>query len=416
MKLEIGFGKTPQTVQVPDENLMGVLTPNEVAHSLTGEDAVKDALNHPIGTKRLGSLVHPGEKIVLITSDITRPVPSYQIIPSLLDELESVGIDMADVTVIFALGSHRGHTPEEMKKLVGETVYNRVRCVDGDPKDFVHLGETKLGTPVDITRIVAEADRRIGIGNVEYHYFAGYSGGAKAIMPGVSTRAAIQSNHSRMVLPEAAAGRLEGNPVRMDIEEAVSFCPMDFIVNVVLDAHKHIIYAAAGDYILAHRDACRFLDKLYRKEIDSFADIVIVSQGGAPKDLNLYQTQKALDNAKHAVKPGGIIVLVGACNEGLGEEVFKRWMTEADSPDALIERIQKDFQLGGHKAAAIALTLKRADIYLVSEMEPDFVESIFMKPFSSVQVALDQALNVLGKEASVLVMPYGGSTLPVKVD
>ena len=200
----------------------------------------------------------------------------------------------------------------------------------------------------------------------------------------------------------------------MDIEAAIAFCPIDFIVNVVLDAHKAIIYAAAGDFIKAHRDACRFLDTLYQKEIDTLADIVIVSQGGAPKDLNLYQTQKALDNAKHAVRPGGIIILVGACNEGLGEEVFERWMLDAASPDALIERIQKDFQLGGHKAAAIALTLKRADIYLVSEMEPDFVKSIFLEPFSNVQLALDHAFETLGPHASVLVMPYGGSTLPVK--
>jgi nickel-dependent lactate racemase len=300
-----------------------------------------------------------------------------------------------------------------MKKLVGGNIYENIRCIDGDSSDFVHMGTTKLGTPVDITRIVAEADRRIGVGNIEYHYFAGYSGGAKAIMPGVSTRAAIQSNHSRMVLPEAAAGRLEGNPVREDIEEALVFCPLDFIVNVVLDEHKEIICAVAGHAVKAHRAGCVFLDRLYRKEIDARADIVIASQGGAPKDLNLYQTQKALDNAKHAVKPGGIIILAGSCKEGLGEEVFRKWMTESESPKAMVERIQKDFQLGGHKAAAIGLVLADADIYLVSEMAPDFVKQIFLKPYPTVQSALDAAFKKLGENASVLVMPYGGSTLPV---
>jgi len=413
MRLEIGFGNNPQTVELPDSNLVGVLEPNEVAVDLRGVEAVKAALKTPIGSPLLSEFVKPGEKVVIITSDITRPVPSYKIIPAVLDELWQAGAKPEDVTVVFALGSHRRQNEAEMKKLVGDAVYNQVRCIDGDPHDFIHMGDTKLGTPVDITRIVAEADRRIGIGNIEYHYFAGYSGGAKAIMPGVSTRAAIQSNHSRMVLPEAAAGRLDGNPVREDIEEALNFCTLDFIVNVVLDEHKEIIRAVAGDAIKAHREGCKFLDTLYLKKIRARADIVIASQGGAPKDLNLYQTQKALDNAKRAVKSGGVIILVGSCKEGLGEDVFEEWMTKSESPEAMVERIQKDFQLGGHKAAAIGLVLENSDIYLVSEMEPGFVESIFLKPYSAVQSALDSAFNKLGKDATVLVMPYGGSTLPI---
>lgn len=158
------------------------------------------------------------------------------------------------------------------------------------------------------------------------------------------------------------------------------------------------------------------MDTLYRKEIPSRADIVIVSQGGAPKDLNLYQTQKALDNAKHAIRKGGIVILVGSCKEGLGEDVFERWMLSAESPGAMIERVKTDFELGGHKAAAIAMVLENADIYLVSEMEPDFVERIFLKPYSDVQSAYDAAITQLGKDASVIVMPYGGSTLPHAVE
>lgn len=413
--MEIGFGACPQMVEIPDANLAGVLEPNEVPVREKGEAAVQKALQNPIGTLQLKEMVKPGQKVVVITSDITRPVPSYKILPAVLAELWQAGANPQDVTVVFALGSHRPQTPEEMKKLVGEEVYNTVRCVDGDPHDFVHMGITDLGTPVDITRVVAEANIRIGIANIEYHYFAGYSGGAKAIMPGVSTRDAIQSNHSRMVLPQAAAGRLEGNPVREDIEEALQYCPLHFIVNVVLDEHKEIINAVAGHFIEAHRAGCRFLDALYRKELKERADIVIASQGGAPKDLNLYQTQKALDNAKHAVKPGGIIVLVGSCKEGMGEEVFEDWMLNSDTPEAMIERIQKDFQLGGHKAAAIALVLQNADIYMVSEMEDDFVRSIFMQPYHTVQEAVDAALQKQGPDAKVLVMPYGGSTLPVVV-
>ena len=391
MELEFGFGNTVQKVSVPDKNVIGVLHANEVKHELEGADEVRRALANPIGAPLLKEVVRPGEKVAIVTSDITRPMPTYVVMPPLLDALYEAGVKKEDITLVFALGSHRHHTPEEMKKLAGERAYAEIKCVDSDPTDCVHMGVTSHGTPVDVFRTVAEADRRICLGNIEYHYFAGYSGGAKAIMPGVSTRAAIQSNHSQMVSEDACAGKLEGNPVREDIEEAGAICGIDYILNVVLDAHKHVIMAAAGDAVKAHREACRFLDRIYRKETPERADIVLVSQGGAPKDLNLYQTQKALDNAKHAVKKGGIVILIGSCREGLGEGVFEDWMLHSPSPKAMIERIRTDFQLGGHKAAAIAMVLENADIYLVSDLPEDFVRKIFLEPKASAQEALDCA-------------------------
>ena len=412
MKLSFGFGAGIQEAEVPEKNLLGVLHANEVKLDLTGEAEVRRALEEPIGSPRLREIVKPGEKIAVVTSDITRPMPTYKVMPALLDELYAAGARAEDITLVFALGSHRHHTDEERKKLAGERAWNEIACVDSDPADCVHMGVTAAGTPVDITRSVAEADRRICLGNIEYHYFAGYSGGAKAIMPGASTRDAIQSNHSMMVRPEACAGALDTNPLRMDIEEAGTICGIDFILNVVLSEHKEIIRAVAGHPVQAHRAGCAFLDTLYLKELPRGADIVLVSQGGAPKDLNLYQTQKALDNARHAVNPGGVIVLIGSCKEGLGEKVFEEWMTRSESPRAMIERIGRDFQLGGHKAAAIAMTLEKADIYLVSDLEPDFVRSVFLTPQSSVQRALDAAFEKLGPDATVLAMPYGGSTLP----
>jgi hypothetical protein len=412
MKIELGFGDTTQILNVPDENLSEVLVPNDIEHRMSADEAVKNALEHPIGSARLRDIVKPGEKIAIITSDITRPMPTYAVMPFLLDELSSAGVSDKDITLVFALGSHRKHSDAEKIKLAGEETFRRIACVDGDTADCVHLGITSRGTPVDIVRCVAEADRRICLGNIEYHYFAGYSGGAKAIMPGVSTRDAIQSNHRMMIEKEACAGNLDSNPLRQDIEEAARMCGIDFILNVVLDEHKKIIYAVAGDSVKAHRQGCRFLDTLYGKRIKQKTDIVVVSQGGAPKDLNLYQTQKALDNAKHAVKDGGIIVLVGSCKEGLGEKVFEEWMTGAEKSADLIARIKKEFRLGGHKAAAIALVLEYTDIYLVSDMEDAFVKKLFFTPFKTVQDAFNAALEKKGKNASVLVMPYGGSTLP----
>ena len=412
MNIELGFGNGLQMLEVPDANVSEILVPNEIDSSLSAEEAVRAALENPIGSPRLRDIVKPGEKIVIVTSDITRPLPTYAVMPFLFKEFEAAGVSDKDITLVFALGSHRKHTDEEKIKLAGEKTFKRIACIDGDVKDCVHLGTTVRGTPVDIVRTVAEADKRICLGNIEYHYFAGYSGGAKAIMPGVSTRDAIQSNHRMMIEKDACAGNLDTNPLRQDIEEAARICGVDFILNVVLDEHKKIIYAVAGDLLKAHREGCRFLDTLYGKRIKQKADIVVVSQGGAPKDLNLYQTQKALDNAKHAVKDGGIIILVGSCKEGLGEKVFEEWMTSAEKPQDLVLRIKQEFKLGGHKAAAIALVLEYADIYLVSDMEDDFVKKLFFTPFKTVQAAFDAAFEKKGADASVLVMPYGGSTLP----
>lgn len=412
MRLEFGFGEGSQWVDVPEENLLGILSPNEVPVERTGAVAVEYALANPIGSPRLRDIVSPGEKIAIVTSDVTRPMPTALVMPPLLAELYAAGVNPSNITLVFGLGNHRTQSSAEREKLAGAQAWAEIRCVDSTPEDCVHFGLTRRGTPVDISRAVAEADRRICLGNIENHYFAGYSGGGKALMPGVSTREAIQTNHSLMVQPEACAGRMEGNPIREDIEEAASLVGIDFILNVVLDEHKQVIHAVAGDAVHAHRQGCGFLDSFYLKEIEERADIVLVSQGGAPKDLNLYQTQKALDNAKHAVKSGGVIILIGSCREGLGEETFEEWMTKSPSPAAMIERIGRDFQLGGHKAAAIAMVLQQSDIYLVSELEDDFVRSLFLQPHPTAQAALDAALKKMGPNATILSMPFGGSTLP----
>ena len=412
MIFSYGYGNETRTFQVPDRNLLCEVTQNQVEVASTGAEAVREALKSPIGTKRLGELVRPGQKIAVITSDITRPCPSHVILPELLRELSKAGVRDEDITVVFALGSHRVHTQEEQMRLVGREVFDRVRCVDAAREGFVHVGVTRAGTPVDIDPVVAGADVRICVGNIEFHYFAGYSGGAKAIMPGVSTRDAIQTNHSKMVLDAARAGNLLENPLRQDIEEAAAMVGVDFILNVVLDEEKKIVKAVAGDLRRAHEAGCAFLDQLYKIRIPARADIVVTTPGGFPKDINLYQAQKALDNAKHAVRDGGIIILAASCREGLGEKVFEQWMLDSPSPEAMIERIGRDFQLGGHKAAAISMVLKRCRILLVSDLEDGFVRNIFLEPFPTVDAALQEAFSSLGEDSRVIFMPHGGSVLP----
>ena len=409
MRLEFNYSKHTVSVDVPPECRVNVLTPNEVKGY--GENEVQRALNEPIGSKRLSRIAKSGDKVAIITSDITRPMPTYAVLPFVVDELNSAGVPDEDIILVFALGSHRRHTVEEMIKLAGAEMYERIRCMDC-AGDFTYVGTTERGTPVNVFSPVVNANVRVCLGNIEYHYFAGYSGGAKAIMPGVSTREAIQANHSRMVDPDAHAGRLSGNPVREDIEEAAALVGIDFIVNVVLDEHKHIKKCVAGDWIKAHRAGCEYLDAMYKVKIPERADIVIVSPGGYPKDINLYQAQKALDNAKHAVKKDGVIIWLAEAGEGLGEKTFEEWMTGHEKASDMIEHIAREFRLGGHKAAAIAMVLQNARVFLVSGLSPEFVKSIHLEPYSSAQSALDAALKLFSGTPSVIAMPFGGSTLP----
>ena len=405
------FAKSTVSLSIPDRSLRKVLTAKAVEVPPDQEETVRRAIAAPIGTPRLSEIVRPGEKIAIITSDITRPMPSRIVLPPVLAELEKAGIAPGDVTIVFALGIHRTHTEAEKEALVGSDVYRKYRCIDSSG-EFVKLGTGKHGTPFEVFKPVVDADRRICLGNIEFHYFAGFSGGMKAIMPGVSTKAAIQANHSHMVHPDAAAGKIDGNPVRGDIDEVLDFINVDFIVNVVLDEKKRIVHAVAGHPIAAHRAGCRLLEDMYRIEIPDRAEIVVVSPGGYPKDINLYQAQKALDNAKHAVRKGGSILWIASAAEGLGEDSFEEWMLGHEKLSDMIPHIREHFVLGGHKAAAIALVAEIADIYLYSDLPEDFVRRLHFQPVSDLQGTFDALLRKYGENASVIAMPFGGATLP----
>lgn len=373
-------------------------------------DPIRLALAAPIGSPPLHSLLHNGQSIVIVTSDITRPCPTHLMLPPIMEELALAGIPDGDVTVVFGLGTHRAHTLEEHAQLVGPEMLARLRCVDSDPAQMVSVGTTSRGTPVEVFRPVLEADVRIALGNVEPHYFAGYSGGAKAIVPGVCSANTIQHNHAMMVEPNACAGVLDGNPVREDIEEGASLVGIDFILNVILDSEHRVVMAAAGHPVEAHRWACRAVDYLSKVAVEQLADVVLVSAGGFPKDINVYQAQKALDSAAAAVRPGGVIVWVAECAEGLGNAVFEEWLVGAD-PDDILARIQRQFVLGGHKAAAMARVLKRASVFLVSALPPDVVSECGMTPYSNVESALQDALAQSGLDSFVVILPEGASVL-----
>lgn len=412
-RLPYGRGQY-QEITIAEENYLGTLEHHEVSLQ-PGQNDLAAALARPVASRPLPEIVHSGEKVVIVTSDITRPCPSHQLLPPVLKELKQAGVKDEDVTIVLAIGNHRQHTEAEKQSLVGEEIYARYRCLDADSKEVIYLGETQRGTPIEIFRPVVEADRRILVGNVEYHYFAGYSGGVKAIMPGCSTPRAIQANHRLMVERGAQAGEIDSNPVRQDIEEVLQFLPVDFIINVVLDEHKNILTAFTGHPVAAHRQAVAYLDTIYKVIIPEPADIVIASAGGFPKDINLYQAQKAIDNARRAVRPGGILILVAECPEGLGDAAFACWVAAARKPEDLIARIHTNFELGGHKAAAIALVLRNIQVYLVSSLPEQVARQVFLEPFTSLLEAYNQALGEIGSGAKVFVIPQAGSVLPITV-
>jgi lactate racemase len=418
VELSLPYGHQVLPVRLPAARLQAVVEPLPAGPVGQEVDLLAKALANPTGTRPLRELARGGQRTVIVTSDLTRPCPSERLLPPILEELAAAGVADSDITVVLALGLHRPMSADEIEAAVGTQITRRVRVLNHDPDDTVRLGVTSFGTPVELYRPVVEADLRVCLGNLELHYFAGYSGGAKAILPGCASRAAVNANHAMMVRPRARAGQLEGNPVRADLEEGSAMAGVDFILNVVVDGQHRIVSAVAGDVIAAHRAGCQMVAERGIVPIDRKAGIVLVSAGGSPKDVNMYQAQKALDNAAYAVQDGGVIVLVAECPEGLGNRTFESWMT-GSSPDEILERIQQEFVLGGHKAAAVAAVLKRAAVYLVSALPDELVRRCGMVPFSGeagVRAALDAALGSVGPGASVLVLPQGGSVLPLVPD
>jgi nickel-dependent lactate racemase len=411
MKVSLKYGEKQLQLEVPDHT--EILSPKTEFPSVDdpfGE--VRRALDNPIASPTLTQVVEnmKPRKIAILVSDLTRPSPSHIIVPPILEELNRAGVKREQIKIVFGLGFHRKMSEEEMKKAVGEEVFERYECINHDIDNCVYIGETSRGTPVEVFRPVIESDLIIATGNLELHWFVGYSGGYKALLPGVCSKRTIEKNHSLMLSENAIAGNIN-SPVRLDIEEAGAMTNVRFIVNVVLNSKKQIVKAVAGHPIAAHREGVKYIDAMYKVPIAKKYDVVIASCGGFPKDVNLYQAQKGLDNASHAVKDNGTIVLVAECREGFGERTFEEWMRKAKSPDEPLQWIRSNFVLGGHKAVGFCRVLKKADIFLCSSMDENVVREIFMTPFIDPQRAIDAALEKHGKSASVLLMPYANSTL-----
>jgi len=409
--ISLAFGSMALELDIPERNISSIILPSEPEKKEDPTSLIKKALENPIKSRRLSEIVNPDLKVAIIVSDVTRPTPTAKLLPPLLEELYLGGAKDENITIVFALGLHRNQTEEESRKLVGEEVYEKIRCIQHDTGRCRRIGITSRGTPIEIFEDIMGADVVIGTGSIEFHYYAGYSGGAKSVLPGVSSKETVLTNHKMMIDEKAVSGRVDG-PVRQDMEEAAKIFGLDFILNVVLDSKKEIVTAVAGDFIEAHRKGVEVVDSMYKVPVEP-ADAVIVSCGGFPKDINLFQANKALDNATQAVKAGGSIILVAECAEGIGNQVYECWNRECQNPDEAIERFKKCFEFGGHKTAIIARISKRFKLYLVSKLSGEQTRNAFFTPMASVEDAMSAVL-LENPDAKIHLMPHGGQTLPVR--
>ena len=403
-------------MRVPTQNFLGLIEPKEKPGVLDARAEIERALKEPVGSKKLSEIVKPEHKVAIVVDDATRPAPSHLMVPPILDELNMAGVKNENITIIFGCGTHKAVKNEEVVRLLDEAVLNRVKAISHDCKaeDLVYVGTTqKHGTKVYLNRIFAEADVKILTGDVCFHYYAGYGGGRKSVLPAVSGEETIKHNHAMLLHPNAKTGVLEGNPIHEDMVEAAKLAKVDFILNVVTNSKREIVKAFAGDLEQAFYEGVKVVDEMYRIPVDRKADIVVVSPGGYPADVNLFQAYKGVDSALEVVKRGGVIVLLAECSQGHGNQVFYDWMVKFSDIKAVEREIKRNFVLGGHKAYYLLKALQNHQIILVSLMPDYYGTNIFkLKTARAVNDALNEAFKVAGKNAKVWAMPYGNFTLP----
>jgi lactate racemase len=417
-RVQLPYGASSLEVDIPTANLAGVLLRQETRPLENEALAVSRALLAPTGSARLLDRLKRSDKVAVLVTDNTRACPDDRLLPILLTEIEQA-VPRENIVVIVALGLHAPLDRAALVRKLGQRVVENYRVLNHDPLRTVHLGVTSRGTPVEIFAEAAEADFLISTGFVEPHFFAGFSGGRKSILPGIASRAAIAHNHSFEMLehPAARAGNLSGNPVHEDMLEQAKIAGLDFILNVLLDRQGRIVQVVAGDPVQAHARGCRIEKKLATALIDQAADITITSNSGAPLDLDFYQTCKALDTAHRITRPGGVILVASLCNEGLGPPSFHHLQAASPDPAELLSKIRnREVEGVVWQNQLLARVLRDHPVYLVSCLAPEIVEALHLHPVVSLEAGLDEALRLCGKSARVAVIPEGPRVLAAVKD
>jgi nickel-dependent lactate racemase len=410
MIIDVKYGKDEvQKVEIPDENYIGTFYPKDVECG-DPDKVIGDSLDNPIGYTSLDDFLAGGEDIVFIVNDGTRPTPTAKVLDAL-----SKRMDLKKARYLVATGTHRDMTQEEYNFVFGkhyQDLKDRIICHDAKTSECVFLGTSKNGTPMEVNKIAVDADRLVIITSVEPHYFAGYTGGRKSFLPGVASFKTVETNHKLAMKKEAQALALEGNPVHEDMMDALEVVKGKkiFAIETVLDRHQNIYKSVTGELNASFYEAVKYANEVFSVPIPEKADVVI-TVAPYPMDVDLYQSQKALDNGKWALKEGGKIIMVSKCREGIGHPTFLNQLSSSDDPNKVLENLRAEYKLGYHKAAKMAEIATWASIWAVTGLDPEILSKANIRPYPTVDAAMKDAFKDNPK-ARVIVLMDGSVTIP----
>ncbi|MCQ2411769.1 MAG: nickel-dependent lactate racemase [Sphaerochaetaceae bacterium] len=410
MRIEIPYKMDSLTVEVAPEHFGAILELNEPECKCEKKSAVQIVSDAVAGTLE-DFLALPGDVLVIV-NDGTRPTPTRFVLEAIGAQLEK-----AQASFIVATGAHRAPNREEYDFIFGswyDTFKERVYAHDArDMESMKYYGSTKRGTQLYLNKIVAQAQKVIVIGSVEPHYFAGYTGGRKGFLPGTAAYISIEQNHKLALSDDAHTLALEGNPVHEDMMEAVELIKAPvYSIMTVLDKDQEIDSVCAGSLKDSFENAIAAANAIFTVPLAEKADVV-VTVARYPMDIDLYQSQKAIDNASLALKDGGTMILVSSCRDGIGGDAFYKLLSSADTPDEVMRKIDAGYKLGYHKAAKMVNVFRRATVQGYTELDDDMLRNIFITPVHDLQKALDDAIAKYGKDCKVVFMPDGSVTVPM---
>lgn len=419
MKITLTYGRTGLELELPDS--VRVIRGAEETPLDRPLEAIARALEEPIDAAPLRSLVRPDHRVAIVHSDITRATPNALLLPPLLAALERAGVDDANITLVNATGMHRAQTDEELRAMLGEDLVRRYRRVQHDARDpsmLVRAGRTFSGNELWINRAWMEADFRIATGFIEPHFFAGYSGGPKAVLPGIAGESSILYNHraSNIDHPRATWGVTDGNPVWEEMAEAARLARMDYLVNVTLDAKKRVTGVFAGDPVSAHRAGCAHVRNFAMAAVDAPFDIVIASNSGYPLDQNLYQAVKGMSAAAAITAYGGSIIIAAACEEGLpAGSCYEDLLSRFRDPDSFLAALESGAvsEAEQWQVQVQAKILSKNEVYLYSDgVGTVDAERAMLRHSADIPATLRALLVRYGPRSSVAILPDGPQCIP----
>jgi nickel-dependent lactate racemase len=419
VSVRLPYGEGSVKASIPERFLTSIVTPSEMPAVQDSRREIDGSLQDPINSPGLEAMAEGCRSPCIIISDSTRPTPSGLIVESVLGVLNNVGIRDEKIKVVVATGLHRSPTRDELVERLGEYLLKRLDVLSHDAYDtrnLIDMGFTSKGTPIWVNKAVQECDLVIGDGYIEPHFFAGYTGGGKNILPGVAGFETVKVNHGATMIehPNARAGVLEGNPIYEDIVEGASLGGLNFSINVTLNSRKRVSGVFAGEFEEAHCEGCRFLEGHVRVE-SAEADIVITTNGGYPLDRDLYQAVKGMTTGEVVVREGGTIIVASECRDGVGHPKFRELVERGRTPEEILGIIRSPgfFQLDQWEAQVLARVLTRCEVICVTGgVEPGIIENMHMTHAKSMDEALSLALDRIGRDPEITAIPGGPSTIP----